>query len=123
MNINVTTKGLDLPAPVQDALRDRFGSALARFAPAVTAVDLFVSDVNGPKGGRDKVVLARVRLRSGDLFAVDSRRSRLEAAAHVCARRARRLLKRRLRKARRLDKGRLRSLRAHGETPDPTGIA
>jgi len=50
MNITVTTQGLDLPGPVQEALRDRFGSALARFAPAVTAVDLFASDVNGPNG-------------------------------------------------------------------------
>lgn len=89
---------------IRAAVRTQFEMALRRLSGRVDAVDVYLSDLNGPKGCRDKPVVARVRLFGRDAFAVESTRSDLYRAIAVCAQRAQRVVRHSARKERRIDR-------------------
>lgn len=112
MEIRLETQGFELTDALAAAAREQVIAALGRMGGSVMYVDVFMRDVNGPKGGPDKHVLLRIRLIGSGVIAVDSQRSEWRAALAVCARRARRCVRRSLRRRRRLEKGRIREF--HG---------
>jgi putative sigma-54 modulation protein len=75
--------------------------ALDRFAHAIREVEVWCSDVNGPRGGVDKQCRVQLKLHSrGVLTAKSSGRSFVHAAKDACDK-ARTLLSRRLSRSRR----------------------
>ena len=80
--------------------------------------DVFLEDVNGPKGGEDKAVRVRVKLRNGRTVTVRESRADLYAAITVAARRATFTVRRTLGESRRIDRRRGRSAR-RGALVDP----
>lgn len=110
MNVLIHAQGFDMTRAIETAVRTQFETALGRLGGSVDAIDVYLSDLNGPKGGRDKQVVARIRLFGRGAFAVESTRADLYKAIAICARRAKRVVRRSARKARRIDRFRLRQV-------------
>ncbi len=110
MNITARAQGFDLSQAIDAFVREELRLALQRFSADILSVDVFLKDTNGPKGGVDKQVLVRIRLRNGQLLAMSTTREDLYAAIKVSVKRSKRVVRRTLRKSRRIEKQRLRDL-------------
>ena len=106
MNSTINAQGIEMSPALAAWLDRRVSHALDRFSDRILAVDVSLRDVNGPKGGRDKQVLLKIRLRRGHLIAAESTRSSLYAAISTAARRARRGVKRTIKKSQTRDQRR-----------------
>ncbi len=115
MNTTINTQGIDMSPAISAWLDLRLAQALGRFSDRIIAVDVFLRDINGPKGGRDKQVLLRVRISRGQVIAAESTRSDLYAAISAAARRSRRGVKRAIKKLQTIEQQRSRRFR-HPET-------
>jgi len=70
MNWKLHSNGLALDPSIKDHLDRRLSFALARFGERVSNADVYLSDINGPKGGIDKSCQIVVRLRGvGEVIA------------------------------------------------------
>ena len=110
MKISVRTQGFERSAAIDEFTRDHVKVTMNRFAYMIRSVDVFMKDVNGPKGGVDKQVLLRIKMRSGQQLALQTVKSDLYAAISISAKRAKRVVRRNIRKSRRVDKTALRTL-------------
>ncbi len=99
MDINVSARGLGIDPNTDSFVRRQIRAALQHFEEQVVSVDAFLEDVNGPKGGIDKRVLVRVRLRNRQVIATEIARARLRAAVVVSVRMAKRAVRRSLKKS------------------------
>ena len=99
MNIKISAQGLRMEAATGAFVREQVYSALQRFEEQVVSVDAFLKDINGPKGGIDKQVLIRVRLRNRQVIATEITRANLRAAVVVVTRKAKRAVRRSLKKS------------------------
>ena len=99
MVINVSAHGLSIDSDTDAFVREQLYAALRRFEDQVVSVDAFMKDINGPKGGIDKQVLVRVRLRNRQVIATEIARSELRAAVVVSVRKAKRAVRRSLKKS------------------------
>ena len=61
MKITIRARKLELSDAVRDQMIRRTRFALARLSLAVRAVEITLADVNGPRGGADKLCRVRVR--------------------------------------------------------------
>lgn len=111
MKMTPKAQGFALSEAIDQAARRHFEQAMQHYEEHVVSTDIFMSDVNGPKGGIDKQVLVRIRLRAGRLVTVEATRADLYAAMANCAKRSKRAVGRTLRKSQRLEKRRLRKIR------------
>ena len=64
MKIEVSGRKVDLEASVKTFAERRIRSGMGRFSNKIREVRVQISDVNGPKGGRDKECRVEVRLRT-----------------------------------------------------------
>lgn len=104
MKVSIMAQEYEDGAPIDAFVRHEITAALERFSDEIVSVDVFMKDTNGPKGGLDKQVLLRVRMRGGRQFALHTTKDNLYAATRVSAKRARRAVKRSLGKAQRIEK-------------------
>lgn len=107
---------------VTDAIRafaQRSLETLQRSHPEeLVHADVFLEDVNGPKGGEDKAVRVRLKLRNGRTVTVRESRADLYGAMTLAARRAVHTVRRTLGEHRRIDRRAGRSAR-RGALADP----
>lgn len=108
MNITTRAQDFEMSQAIDQFARDQVRAALQRFSEDITAVDVFMKDCNGPKGGVDKQVLIRVRLRNRQAIALETAHENLYAAVKNGCKRTRRTVRRQLRKAQRIQKQRMR---------------
>jgi putative sigma-54 modulation protein len=99
MDITVSGHGLRFDSDTESFVRTRIQAALQRFEEQVVAVDVFLKDINGPKGGIDKQALVRVRLRNRQVITTEIARTGLRAAVVVSVRKAKRAVRRSLKKS------------------------
>ena len=59
---NIRTSGVRLSREDRLYIRSKLGMRLSKFSPAIERVTVRVGDVNGPRGGIDKVCTAKVVL-------------------------------------------------------------
>lgn len=111
MNITARAHDFELSDSIAGFARAQIETALNRFSDGVIYVDIFMRDINGPRGGIDKQVLFRVRLRNRQLIAIETEDEDLYAAIGRGAKRTKRVVRRTLRKSARIEKRRLRTLR------------
>ena len=111
MNISIRTQHFDVSQAIQGFVRNKVESALARFRDEVLSVDVFLSDINGPKGGQDKRVIIRIQLRRHQV-AVESLHNDLYIAISKGSSKVRRVVRRKLSKLRKVQKLSLRDLPA-----------
>ena len=98
MNVRIQTQGFEVTPPIGARVHERFGQALDRYADELIDIDVFLKDVNGPKGGNDKQVIARLHIRHLAPVTISTTHSDLYQAIDVSARRARRTVRRAVQK-------------------------
>ena len=79
-------------------IQRRFTFALDRFAHSIREVEVSLSDVNGPRGGIDKICRVRLRLYPRGILVAKSASSSLQHAARDAGMKVRQMLSRRLEK-------------------------
>ena len=62
MHIEIQTQGLELSEPLRDFIRRRVAFGLDRASRELGTVFLSLSDINGPRGGNDKLCRLRIPL-------------------------------------------------------------
>lgn len=111
MKMQLQTQGFTLTPAIDAHVRKQINFNLANFEGHVLSTEVFLRDVNGPKGGNDKKALICVKLSSRIIVKVERTRSDLYAAMSLAARQAKRSVKRSLNKHRRMEKLALREMR------------
>lgn len=117
MDITTRAQDFEMSTAIDRFVRDQVSSMLRRFDEDIIAADVFMKDINGPKGGIDKQALIRVQLRNGQVIALETQHEHLYAAIKKGTKRTRQAVRRQLRKSRRVRKQRMR------EFLDDSGIA
>jgi len=106
MNITTSAQDFEMSDAIDKFARHHLRSALRPFSDEILAVDVFMKDSNGPKGGVDKQALIRIRLRNRSIVTLQTEHESLYAAIKKGSKRAKRAVRRHLRKSRRIDKQR-----------------
>ena len=116
MNIQTQTQGFDRTDAINEHVERQVKTNLANFESHIVSVDVFLCDINGPKGGPDKKALVCVRLDSRNTVTIERTREDLYASITLVFRQAKRAVRRALNKNRRMEKQALRELRqfSHG---------
>ena len=104
MIISTSSHNILLFNELDDFVVDTMTKTLERLADDVLSVDVFLKDVNGPKGGVDKQVIVRAHLRNRQQLAVETVDENLYAAIKSGAKRMKRAVRRSLEKSRRIER-------------------
>jgi ribosomal subunit interface protein len=108
MNITTRAQDFEMTNAIDQFVRDQVRASLQRFGEEIMAVDVFMKDTNGPKGGIDKQALIRVRLRNRQVIALQTEHENLYASIKRGSKRIRQAVRRHLRKSGRVKKQRMR---------------
>lgn len=111
MRIYTKTQGFDLTPAIDAHVAKQLHSNLASAENQVIAVDVFLTDINGPKGGIDKKAVVCVQLASRMTIRFEAVHADLYAAVSLAARRTKHTVRRTLRRLKRMEKAELRGLR------------
>lgn len=88
MKLVIRARALELTSDLRDAVTRRIGFALSRLASAIDAVDVTLADINGPRGGLDKVCRIRVRGPGLPAIVIEETHADIRAASDAAAARA-----------------------------------
>ena len=110
MNITTRAQDFELTPAIDRFVRDHLNAALSRIDEDIIAIDVFMKDANGPRGGVDKQVLIRVRLRNRQEMALVTMHDDMYAAIRKGIKRTKTAVRRQVRKSRRFEKRRLRDV-------------
>jgi ribosome-associated translation inhibitor RaiA len=88
MRLAIRSRGLELTDELRDHVTRRLSFTLSRISDRLRRVDVTVADINGPKGGVDKI--CRVRILGPGLgeLVIEERDSDITVAVDVAASRA-----------------------------------
>ena len=111
MNIQLQAQGFALTDAIGAHVHRQIALNLVNFESHIVSVDVFLSDINGPKGGPDKKALICIRLDSRRSITIERIREDLYDAVSTVSRQAKRTVRRTLNKHRRMEKLALRELR------------
>ena len=104
MDVSIRAQGFTVTRAMDEVVRAQVTQKLAKFAPSIVNVDVYVRDTNGPKGGDDKTARCVVHLREGLTVTVETIHSDLYTAIRATSRRAARAVRRTLGKHRRFER-------------------
>lgn len=96
MEVRLATHRVTLPPRAAAALERRIRHRLRRLATRVARLRITLADVNGPRGGRDKVCTLEAEFVDGGRLLVRERSEELWRALGRCLRRGRRSIDRAL---------------------------
>lgn len=119
MKIHVRSKHLAVDETVRSYVERRLEFSLGRLATRILRATVQIVDLNGPRGGEDKVCRVEVRLRPTGTVFVEERDADLYAALDRGADRAGRSVARALKRERDLE----RSPASLSNPPMPTNVA
>lgn len=111
MNVRIQSQGFSLTPAIAAWAHEQVGKALDRFAEGIVSADVYLKDINGPKGGDDKQAIVRINLRHRAPVMVETTTGDLYAAITLTARRAQRAVRRALGRRHRLFRSHSRHLR------------
>ncbi len=110
MRVEIRSRGMDIGERLRDYSIRRVRFALGRYGTRIVRAVVFLTDLNGPRGGIDKQCRILLRLRPGREVTVEASDADLLAAVDRAADRARHALsrdiQRRQHRNRRLPRGR-----------------
>lgn len=115
MRIYLQTQGFNLTTAIDAHVRKQLARHLAGSESDIIAVDVYLRDINGPKGGMDKKVLVCVQLASRLSVRCEAMHADLYCAIASAARRTKHSVKRTMRRHRRMERAQLRSMRQFSE--------
>jgi hypothetical protein len=96
MKLRLATRGIGLSADLHDYVSRRAHFSLGRFAGRIRSLSVHLTDVNGPRGGVDKLCDIRVALGLRQEVFVRERRANIHAAVAFAMDRAERAVQRQL---------------------------
>jgi len=96
MRVDIKTSGFDLTEGLRDHAQKRLEFALGWARYDVSRVSINLSDINGPRGGKDKRCQIRIPLPGNRDVVIQDTESDLYAAIDLAADRASQTLERRL---------------------------
>ena len=118
MIISTSSHTIQLSRQLDEFVIGTMRVALERLADDVHSIDVFLKDVNGPKGGVDKQVLVRAHLRNRQQLVIETAGQNLYAAVRRSAKRLKKAVRRSLDKSSRIEKLRVHDcLGAHDLPP------
>ncbi len=92
MNVFIESPGVVLPRNESQVLAGRIHNAFERFSRRIERLQVSLKDVNGPRGGRDKVCLIRIDMAKSGQIIVRERSADMHRAIKSAIRRARALI-------------------------------
>ena len=103
MTTIIHSKGFPLTSEIREHLTRRLSFALYRFEDKITLTEIYFKDLNGDvKGGEDKSVRVKVRLRGRPSVVVEAVSHDVHVAIGMAAKRCKRAVRRSLRFSRRI---------------------
>ena len=114
MNTNIRAQGFDLLPSIEQRVHRQLSRSAGRFERELMSVDVYLSDINGPRGGADKKVVMRANLTNLPPISISTRHADLYVAIDRTARRLERNVNRALRKSRRLQPRKVLRLKQYG---------
>jgi len=106
MKLRMSARGVKLSAELNEFVSRRVHFRLGRFAERIRSVSIALADVNGPRGGLDKLCDVRVNAGLRNQVIVRERQANVHAAVAFAVERAERALRRHLQIASRTDRAR-----------------
>lgn len=100
MDVRIETQDIALPANSLSDLRDRVQAVMGHVSEDVSCLHLGLRDVNGAKGGRDKLCTVRAKLTLGGEIIITERSGKMPKALFRGLRRSRTLIRRELQRRR-----------------------
>ena len=104
MIISTSSHNILLSGDLDEYVAQTMHNSLDRLSEDILSIDVFMKDVNGPKGGIDKQVVIRIHLRNRRQLVVDTLGDDLRSALRRGAKRAKRAVRRSLDKSRRVER-------------------
>ena len=104
MIISTSSHNILLSRELDEFVIGTMRAALERLADDVHSIDVFLKDVNGPKGGVDKQVIVRAHLRNRQQLVIETAGDDLRAAVRRSAKRVKKAVRRSLDKSSRIQK-------------------
>ncbi len=98
MNIDIRSKNIVLNNNIRSHIKRRLGFAFDNKQDQILAINVILTDVNGPKGGVDKKCVMLIRLDSCKEVVVKEQREGIRSAVDMCAHRASKVVSRKLMK-------------------------
>lgn len=94
MKVRIQTQGFTLTPTIGAHVHARLSGLFSRHDEDIMAVDVYLKDLNGPKGGYDKQIVIRVQLRYLGPVNVTTTHTDLYQAIDICSRRTLRSVRR-----------------------------
>lgn len=110
MLVKIYTQGLALSKKLQSHAEEKLRLELGAFTRKIRRVDVFLSDVNGPKGGEDMVCKVKISAFGTTPIVVQEKSVNIYEAISVCSHRVKRTVARkfdRVTRRRKINPGRL----------------
>jgi len=94
MKVRIQSQGFTLTPTISARAHKRLSGLLDRYDEEVISVDVYLKDLNGPKGGYDKQAIIRVQLRHLPPVSISTTHTDLYKAIDVSVRRLLRSVRR-----------------------------
>lgn len=94
MKVRIQSQGFTLTPAIGAHAHEQLEGLLNRYDEEVISVDVFLKDLNGPKGGYDKQAIIRVQLRHLPPLSLSTTHTDLYKAINVSVRRLQRSVRR-----------------------------
>ncbi len=96
MDIHIETQNVEIPPHSSHRLRTHIRNAMDKAGLQISRLHLSLRDVNGRKGGRDKICTVRATLSTGGEVVVVDRGSKMRESLFRALRRSRTVIRREL---------------------------
>ena len=111
MQLQIYAHTFSLTPAIEQVIRGQIADKLAPYDDKVITTDVFLKDVNGPKGGADKAVTMDIRLRDGRNVTIKVVHADLYRAVRLCVKSVRRRVQSSIEKCRQIVRADVRSVR------------
>jgi ribosomal subunit interface protein len=90
MNINLQARDFHLTNSLESQIRQKMKILLDRFDDKIRATRVVLSDINGPKGGKDKRCTIKIEVHNAKTIVVDEVADNMYESISRCSQRAKR---------------------------------
>lgn len=104
MQFNIKSNNLTLNSQLQQEFKQKVRNIFARTRQKISGITVTLSDINGPRGGKDKQCKVKLNLPGAPVILVIAREDNLRKAFSSALSRANQTLKRKLKKQQTLQK-------------------
>lgn len=92
MNIDLQARDFHLTSSIESQIRQKLKVVLNRFGHKIRNLRVVLSDVNGPKGGKDKRCAIKIEMHNLKTIVVDEVTSNMHESISRCSQRAKRTI-------------------------------